>query len=113
MCAAPCAASIRTPTLVIHGTEDPLVPVAAGQATADAIPGAKLHLIDGLGHELPAGSWPIIADALAPALRDALAEKWERFAVLDLTCGGVFLWACNRPAPRTPKGSSSSSLRSR
>ena len=58
-------ASIRTPTLVIHGTEDPLVPVAAGQATADAIPGAKLHLIDGLGHELPAGSWPIIADALA------------------------------------------------
>lgn len=45
--------SLSVPTLVIHGDRDPLVPVECGIATAKAIPGAKLELIAGMGHDLP------------------------------------------------------------
>ena len=41
------------PTLVIHGAEDQLIAVSGGQATAEAIPGAELVVIDGMGHDLP------------------------------------------------------------
>jgi pimeloyl-ACP methyl ester carboxylesterase len=44
---------ILAPTLVIHGKEDPLVPVECGIHTAEQIRGAKLELIDGMGHDLP------------------------------------------------------------
>jgi pimeloyl-ACP methyl ester carboxylesterase len=44
---------IAAPTLVVHGTADPLVPLACGQDTARRIPGAKLVTIDGMGHDLP------------------------------------------------------------
>ncbi len=54
--------SVATPTLVIHGADDPLIPVAAGHATAQAVPGATLLVIPGMGHDLPVGTWqPIIA----------------------------------------------------
>src|SRR5665213_952989 len=56
---------IRTPTLVIHGTRDPLIPFAAGIDTAHAIPGAELLAIDGMGHWLPREVWPRIVDAIA------------------------------------------------
>ncbi|MGE0708561.1 MAG: alpha/beta fold hydrolase [Planctomycetota bacterium] len=56
---------LRVPTLCLHGTEDPLIPVGAGRATARAIPGARLHLIEGMGHHLPPGAWEEIAGALA------------------------------------------------
>ncbi|MES3025866.1 MAG: alpha/beta fold hydrolase [Pseudomonadota bacterium] len=46
--------SIRVPTLVVHGAADPLVPPACGQDTADKVPGARLVLIEGMGHDLPA-----------------------------------------------------------
>jgi pimeloyl-ACP methyl ester carboxylesterase len=59
--------SVTVPTLVIHGTADPLVPAAHGQATADAIPGAQLLLVEGMGHDLPhiKGPWPQVIDAIA------------------------------------------------
>jgi len=44
---------IDTPTLVLHGTEDPLFPLPHGQALAAAIPGARLVPLDGVGHEIP------------------------------------------------------------
>jgi pimeloyl-ACP methyl ester carboxylesterase len=44
---------IRASTLVLHGTEDPLFPPAHGEALAAAIPGARLVLLDGMGHEVP------------------------------------------------------------
>ncbi|PWF47680.1 alpha/beta fold hydrolase [Massilia glaciei] len=47
-------AAIRAPTLVIHGAADPLVPPACGVDTADKVPGARLVLIEGMGHDLPA-----------------------------------------------------------
>jgi pimeloyl-ACP methyl ester carboxylesterase len=57
--------SVRAPTVVIHGKQDPLVPVEAGIDTADGIPGARLVVIDGMGHDLPRGAWPQIVDAIA------------------------------------------------
>jgi pimeloyl-ACP methyl ester carboxylesterase len=56
--------AVRTPTLVIHGKEDPLVPVAAGIDTAESIPDARLMLIDGMGHDLPAELWPRLFEAI-------------------------------------------------
>jgi pimeloyl-ACP methyl ester carboxylesterase len=56
---------LTIPTLVIHGKEDIIVPVEGGIATADAIPNAKLMLIDGMGHALPKGIWPEVVDAIA------------------------------------------------
>jgi proline iminopeptidase len=46
--------TIAAPTLVIHGAADPLVPPACGVDTAHAIPGARLEVIEGMGHDLPA-----------------------------------------------------------
>ena len=57
--------SIRVPTLVIHGEDDPLLPVKHGVHTAQAIPGAELVVIEGLGHELPEAAWPQIIGAIA------------------------------------------------
>jgi pimeloyl-ACP methyl ester carboxylesterase len=60
-------ASVTVPTLVIHGTADPLFPAEHGKDTADAIPGAQLLLIEGMGHDLPhtKGPWPQVIEAIA------------------------------------------------
>ena len=55
---------LEIPTAVIHGSEDPLIRTAAGRATAKAIPGASLTLIEGMGHDLPPGVWPRVIDAI-------------------------------------------------
>jgi len=57
--------SLRVPTLVVHGDVDRLVGVSGGEATAAAVPSARLLRIPGLGHELPPGAWPTVADAIA------------------------------------------------
>jgi pimeloyl-ACP methyl ester carboxylesterase len=57
--------SLKTPTLVIHGTVDPLVRPEAGKDTAASIPGAKLMLVEGMGHALPIRMWPQIIGAIA------------------------------------------------
>ena len=58
-------ASIAVPTLVIHGTADPLVPFECGKDTAEAVPGAEFKIIDGMGHDLPhGGAWPEIINAI-------------------------------------------------
>jgi pimeloyl-ACP methyl ester carboxylesterase len=57
-------ANLDVPTVVIHGTADPLVTPSGGEATAKAIPGAELIMIDGMGHELPPGVWPRVVDAV-------------------------------------------------
>lgn len=56
---------VRTPTLVVHGEADPLVPFAGGRDTADAIPGAELIAVPGMGHDLPPAFWPRLVDAVA------------------------------------------------
>jgi pimeloyl-ACP methyl ester carboxylesterase len=61
--------SVRVPTTVIHGRDDPLVPFRGGRATAQAIPGARLVAIPGMGHDLPRQVWPQIADAVVETAR--------------------------------------------
>ena len=56
---------IRVPTLVVHGTADRLVALSGGKAVAKAIPGARLMLIEGMGHDLPRGVWPRLVDGIA------------------------------------------------
>jgi len=55
---------VRVPALVIHGVDDPLVTPSGGEATAKAIPGAKLLNVEGMGHDLPIPVWPQIIDAI-------------------------------------------------
>ena len=62
--------TISAPTLVLHGADDPLVPLAAGRDTAQNIPGAKLLVIEGMGHDFP--------EALMPRLAQAIADHCER-----------------------------------
>jgi pimeloyl-ACP methyl ester carboxylesterase len=64
-------AHIRVPTLIVHGTHDPLLPVAAGRDTARHIPGARLLEIDGMGHDLPPAATPRIVEAIALHCRAA------------------------------------------
>ena len=56
---------LRVPALVIHGLADRLVDVSGGKATAEAIPGAELVLIEGMGHGLPPGLRVRLADHIA------------------------------------------------
>jgi pimeloyl-ACP methyl ester carboxylesterase len=58
-------ASVKAPTLVIHGTVDPLVRPEGGKDTAASIPGARLLMVEGMGHALPIPMWPQIIDAIA------------------------------------------------
>ncbi len=60
----PFSKKIQAPTVVIHGKEDPLLRPACGRAVAKAIPGARLELITGMGHDLPEALWPRLVDTL-------------------------------------------------
>jgi pimeloyl-ACP methyl ester carboxylesterase len=57
--------TIQTPTLVIHGSNDRMVAKSGGVATANAIPNARLTIVDGMGHDLPEAAWPQLVDAIA------------------------------------------------
>ena len=56
--------NVTTPTLVIHGSEDPILPLPHGRATAEAIPGAKLLIIEGMGHDIAPRAQKRIAQAV-------------------------------------------------
>lgn len=62
---------VRVPTVVIHGADDPLVSLSGGEATARAIPGARLVVIPGMGHDLPEGAWDMVVDAIVDNARRA------------------------------------------
>ncbi len=61
----PMLEGVDLPFLVIHGTDDPLVPHTGGEDTAAAVSGADLVLIDGMGHDMPKETWPTIIDSIA------------------------------------------------
>lgn len=63
--------SVRAPAVVVHGASDPLVRPISGRALARAIPGARLEMIDGMGHDLPPALWPRISDLLVDNARRA------------------------------------------
>jgi|SRR5215208_4441010 len=56
--------SIAVPTLVIHGTADPMFPLAHGQALSNEIPGARLLTLEGVGHGIDRADWEPIARAI-------------------------------------------------
>ena len=58
------ARSIAAPTIVIHGTDDPMVRPRNGRSLARAIPGAQFVVVDGMGHDLPEPVWRPIIEAL-------------------------------------------------
>jgi pimeloyl-ACP methyl ester carboxylesterase len=60
---------VKIPTLVIHGDADPLVPVEGGKDTAASIPGARLQIIEGLGHDIPVEAAPQILEAIIQHVR--------------------------------------------
>src|SRR5438477_4325790 len=66
--------AVKAPTLVIHGTVDPLVNPAGGKDTAASIPNAKLMMIEGMGHALPLRMWPEIIDAIDRHAHGAAAK---------------------------------------
>ena len=56
--------SLAVPTLVLHGAADPLVPIEHGRDVAATVPGARLTVIERMGHALPVSMWPQIVDAI-------------------------------------------------
>jgi pimeloyl-ACP methyl ester carboxylesterase len=64
---------VHVPTVVVQGAEDPLVPVQGGREVAESIPGAEFRLIPGMGHDVPVGLVPVIADAITAAASRASA----------------------------------------
>jgi len=66
--------NINVPALIIHGDEDPLVPLAGGKATADAIPGSQLKVIKGMGHVMTDldNYWLDILNAMAAHLKNQM-----------------------------------------
>ena len=66
--------AVKIPTLVIHGTVDPLVHPAGGKDTAASIPGARLIMIEGMGHALPLPMWPQVIDAIDKHAHAASAQ---------------------------------------
>jgi pimeloyl-ACP methyl ester carboxylesterase len=56
--------ALDLPTLVIHGSDDPLVGVTGGERTAELVPGAELLVIEGMGHDLPPVHWPQVIEAI-------------------------------------------------
>jgi pimeloyl-ACP methyl ester carboxylesterase len=66
---------ITAPTLVIHGTDDKMVSASGGKRTAKVIRDARLELIEGMGHDLPRGVWPIVVPLIAAHARRAAGQK--------------------------------------
>jgi len=66
---AAALAQVTAPTLVLHGSADPLVPMACGQDTARRIPGARFERIEGMGHDLPPGVVERLLAFLIPHFR--------------------------------------------
>ncbi|MFW2358006.1 alpha/beta fold hydrolase [Hydrogenophaga sp.] len=66
---------ITCPTLVVHGTADPLVPLACGQDTAARIAGSRFEAIDGMGHDWPPGVAALLAGHIVPHIQAAQAPS--------------------------------------
>jgi pimeloyl-ACP methyl ester carboxylesterase len=68
-------AELRLPALVLHGADDPLLRPAAARRTAAAIPGARLVILPGVGHDLPAEVFPLVADEVRAVADRAAAAS--------------------------------------
>ena len=72
---------LEVPTLVIHGAADPLIQLAGGEATAAAIPGARLEVVEGMGTRMGTTCRPSCTDSSPTASRSSLApRRWRVWA---------------------------------
>jgi pimeloyl-ACP methyl ester carboxylesterase len=69
--------SIKAPTLVIHGTADPMFPLGHGQALAQEIPGATLLTLEGGGHGVDEADWHTIVPAILDHTRSRPPGSWS------------------------------------
>jgi len=60
----PLLASVRAPTWIVHGDADPVFPVETARQLHEAIPGARLTIVPGMGHDLPPAFWPAVYEAV-------------------------------------------------
>jgi pimeloyl-ACP methyl ester carboxylesterase len=67
--------SLHIPTVVIHGAKDPLVRPIAGRLIAARIPGAKLHIVESMGHDLAPSTWPFVVAQIEKNARRRLTGK--------------------------------------
>ena len=63
----PLLASVKAPVSIVHGDADPIFAVEAARELAKAIPGARLTLVPGMGHDLPPAFWPAVFEAVGRA----------------------------------------------
>ncbi|HTW35658.1 MAG TPA: alpha/beta hydrolase [Rhizomicrobium sp.] len=71
---------LAVPTLVLHGSVDTLIPPAGGRHTAQCIPGAKYHEIEGWGHDIPQGVIPLLMDRILPFVADVEEMREDGFS---------------------------------
>ena len=71
----PKLATITAPTVVLHGADDPLVPLTGGQDTAANIPGAELVVIPGMGHDFPPALFDTLVDGILKAVTRAQGAR--------------------------------------
>ncbi|GGP17907.1 alpha/beta fold hydrolase [Silvimonas iriomotensis] len=77
---------LTVPSYVIHGTDDPLIPLACGQDTASKIPGARFEEVPGMAHDLAPGVCALLLDRLPPHFEAAAAvQRAEEDALSDTT----------------------------
>jgi pimeloyl-ACP methyl ester carboxylesterase len=74
----PALRALHLPTTVIHGGRDLLIRPRAGRATAKAIPGARLRMIEDMGHDLPKAFWPILVEEISSNAARATEAKADR-----------------------------------
>jgi pimeloyl-ACP methyl ester carboxylesterase len=65
--------NLKVPALVVHGDADRLVPLDSGRATADAIPGARLEIVEGMGHDYPPQVWDRMVELITTHAKAAVA----------------------------------------
>jgi pimeloyl-ACP methyl ester carboxylesterase len=65
--------ALKVPTLVVHGDADRLVPLDAGRATAEAIPGARLEIVEGMGHDYPPQYWDRMVELITEHAKAAVS----------------------------------------
>lgn len=81
---------LRVPALVLHGAADTLIPCAAGRHTADCIPGAEYHEIEGWGHDIPLGVIPELQEKIVPFVSIVEEMREDGFAIpMQPGCCGV------------------------
>jgi pimeloyl-ACP methyl ester carboxylesterase len=61
----PLLASVKVPVAIVHGDADPIFPLETANQLAAAIPGARLTIVPGMGHDVPPCFWPIVFEAVA------------------------------------------------